>query len=226
MTADPAGDLTAELTADTGADRFPIVALVCSAGGLDALTRVLAPLSPDLPAAIIALQHLSPDAPSILADLIAARTALPVASARDGDRLTPGRVLVTPPGHHTLVTAQSTIALIESGSIPPARPSADLLLTTLALAAGPRAVAVVLTGGGSDAATGATAIHRFGGTVIAASPASSTQPGMPQATIHRDTITDQVVDIDHVAGLVTALSLVTPTTEDLLRRVGNTATER
>ena len=162
----------------------------------------------DLRMAIIALQHLNPSAPSVLAKLLQPRTALDVATAGDGDSLVPGRVLVAPPGHHTLVTPEARIALIASGTVPPARPSADLLLTTLAMAAGPRAVGVVLTGGGTDAATGATAIHRFGGTVIAASPASSAQPSMPQATIGRDAITTPVGDIDDVAGLLSALTLV------------------
>jgi two-component system chemotaxis response regulator CheB len=186
-------------------DEFPIVALVCSAGGLDALTQVLAPLPDDFPAAVVVLQHLSPHAPSILAKLLRSRTPLPVAAATDGDPLTPGHVLVAPPAHHTLITNDERIALIKSGSIPPSRPSADLLLTTLAVAAGKRAIAVVLTGNGSDAATGATAIDRFGGTVIAASPASSDHPGMPLATITRDSITDQVVDLDLVAGLLRTL---------------------
>jgi chemotaxis response regulator CheB len=59
-----------------------------------------------------------------------------------------------------LITKDEIIALIPSGSVPPYRPSADLLLTTLALAAGRRAVAVVLSGEGQDAATGATVVHR------------------------------------------------------------------
>jgi two-component system chemotaxis response regulator CheB len=49
---------------------FPIVALVCSAGGLDALTRVLQPLPGDLPAAVLVLQHLSPEHPSELAAIL------------------------------------------------------------------------------------------------------------------------------------------------------------
>lgn len=191
-------------------DDFPIIALVCSAGGLDALTRVLAPLPEDLPAAIIALQHLDPTAPDVLAGILAGRTALPIATAVDGDRLVPGRVWVAPPGHHTLVTPERTIALVESGAIPPTRPSGDLLLTTLALAAGPRAVAVVLTGRGIDAATGATVIHRFGGTVLVASPDTSAAPSMPQAAINRDSITDQVIALDDVAGLLRALAVIDP----------------
>lgn len=184
---------------------FPIVALVCSAGGADALTTVLAALPPAIPAAIIALQHLAPDVQSHLPLILGRHSRIPVVAAADGDRLSPGRVLVAPSGQHTLITADLTVALIPSGPLPPYRPSADLLLTTLAVAAGPRVIAVVLSGYGNDAATGATAVHRFGGTVIASSPATSVQPAMPQATIDRAGIIDHVVPLTEAAALLATL---------------------
>jgi two-component system chemotaxis response regulator CheB len=186
-------------------DRFPIVALVCSAGGLDALQQVLATLPGDFPAAVIILQHLDPHAHSLLPRLLGRHSALPVSTAEDGDPLMPGRVIVAPPGRHTLVTGDGRIALILSGALPPYRPSADLLLTSLALAAGERAIAVVLTGYGRDGATGATAVHRFGGVVIATDADTSTQFEMPEATIGRHSITDHVVPLPEVGDLLTEL---------------------
>ena len=81
-------------------------------------------------------------------------------------------------------------------------------MTTLATAVGSRAVAVVLSGNGNDAATGASAIHRFGGTVIVASLETSTAPSMPQATIDRDHATDHVVPLEEIAALLLALTTV------------------
>jgi two-component system chemotaxis response regulator CheB len=190
--------------------RFPVIVLACSTGGLDALGTVLAPLPADLPAAVIALQHLEPDRSSNLPALLDRRTALPVTPAGDGDVLLPGRVLVAPPGRHTLVMLDASIAsiaLIPSGGLPPYRPSADLLLTTAAIALRDRLIAVVLTGRGNDAATGATAAHHFGGTVIASSLETSAQQAMPQATIGRDNITSHVVPLTDVPALL--LDLVT-----------------
>jgi two-component system, chemotaxis family, protein-glutamate methylesterase/glutaminase len=186
--------------------QFPIVALVCSAGGLKALTRVLTPLPATLPAAVVALQHMSPERPSELAAYLDQHTALRVSAALDGEPLAEGRALVAPPGQHMLITSDNLIALIASGAIPPARPSADLLLTTLALAAGPRAIAVVLTGHGTDGAVGAAAVHRFGGVVIASDEASSLHFAMPSATINRQAVTDHVVALDDVAGLLVRLT--------------------
>jgi two-component system chemotaxis response regulator CheB len=198
---------------------FPIVALVCSAGGLAALTKVLEPLPADLPAAVLVLQHLSPEHPSQLADILDQRTALQVMAAGDGTPLVPGQVLVSPSGQHTLITAEGTVALIPSGELPPYRPSADLLLTTLAVVAGKRVIAVVLSGRGNDAATGVTAVHRFGGTVIACTTDTSSQASMPQNAIDRADAVDHIVAVEGIAALVIALATaLTPPSSEMPSR--------
>lgn len=184
-----------------------LVVLACSTGGLEALSTVLAPLPAGFPAAVVVLQHQEPDRVNALPALLARRTALPVDPATDGDALTAGRVLVAPPGQHTLISADASIALIPSGALPPYRPSADLLLATAAIAVTDRLIAVVLTGRGNDGATGATAVHRFGGTVIVSSLESSTEEAMPLATIGRDGILGYVVPLAEVSALL--IDLVT-----------------
>lgn len=187
----------------------PIVALVASAGGLDALTRVLEPLPEHFPASVIVLQHIDPERRSALAELLARHCRMPVHAAEDHKRLEPGIVVVAPPGRHVLHTMDGTLALIVSGAFPPHRPSADLLLTSLAVTAGPRVVAVVLSGLGMDGATGATAVHDFGGVVVTADEASSREYAMPKATLGRDDAADvelAVDDIaDHLVELVSAM---------------------
>lgn len=185
---------------------FPVVALVCSAGGLAALTRVLAPLPAEFPAALLVLQHHWPESKSRLGIILARTTMLPVTTAREGDALVPAQVLVAPSEQHTLITPQGAVALIEFGPAPPYRPSADLLLTTLALAVGSRAITVILSGHGIDGATGATAIHHFGGVVIASNEASSTAFSMPHATIVRDEITDYIAALDDIPKLLITLT--------------------
>lgn len=162
---------------------FPVVALVCSIGGLDALSVVLAPLPAGIPAAVLAMQHISPHRESHLAEVLSRRTVLPVEAAHDGAPLVPGRVLVVPAAKHLLVGVDDRVRLIDTGAIPPARPSADLLLSTLAVAAGPRAVAVVLTGGGTDGSLGAKAVRAFGGRVLVQDEASAEEYGMPGASV-------------------------------------------
>ena len=184
-----------------------MIALVASAGGLDAVTTVLARLPEDLDAAVVVLIHQQPDRHSRLVEILARRSTLPVVAAEHGLRLRPGTVVVTQPGKHVLITPGPEIATIASGASPPNRPSADLLLTTLAIACGPRATAVVLSGGGHDGATGATAIHDFGGAVLATDEASSTNFSMPRATIERGDPIDHVVPLDDLADLLASAAV-------------------
>ncbi|WP_329427204.1 hypothetical protein OG339_43750 [Streptosporangium sp. NBC_01495] len=139
-----------------------MVALIASAGGLEALSRVLAPLPADLPAALLVALHQDPTHDSKLVDILNRRTALEVQVADDGAALRAGLVLVVPPGQHLLVTSPAHVALIATGALPPARPSADLLLATLAVTCGPRVLAVILTGTGHDGQAGVRAISSGG----------------------------------------------------------------
>jgi two-component system chemotaxis response regulator CheB len=107
---------------------------------------------------------------------------------------------------HALVTTENTLALIASDGPPPYRPSADLLLTSLAVVAAKRTIAVILSGTGHDGATGAVAIHDFGGTVIAADRASSAWFGMPEAAIGRDDAVDYVLPVDEIPELLVSLA--------------------
>lgn len=184
-----------------------VVALVASTGGLRAVTATLAGLPADLPAAVVVLLHQEPGRPaSALTDLLADPSALPVAVAAHGDALRAGEVLVIPPGRHLLVTPEGRVSVFASGAFPPHRPSADLLLASLATAVGRRAIAVVLTGQGHDGATGATAVHVHGGTVLATSEATSTSPSMPGATAGRDHITDEVVALEDLPDRLAVLA--------------------
>jgi two-component system chemotaxis response regulator CheB len=139
---------------------------------------------------------------SHLAEILQRRSVLKVQVAEEGSVLAPGNVYIAPPGKHTLLRTDGTLSLVVSGTYPPSRPSADLLLVSLAISAGTRAVAVVLSGHGTDGATGATAVHDFGGVVIAADEASSQEFAMPQATIGRKDAADHVVHVDEIAGLL------------------------
>jgi two-component system chemotaxis response regulator CheB len=190
-------------------ETWPIVALVGSAGGLAAVLRVLAPLPADFAGSIVVLIHRPPDQPSHLAEVIRRRCALPVVEADHGLPLLPGQVVVVPRGRHLLITPDDRVpatALIISGTYPPSRPSADLLLTTLATSVGPRAVAVILSGGGADGATGASAVHVCGGTVLATDETSSLHYSMPLAAIERDQAVDQILPLDRIAPVLMELA--------------------
>ena len=157
-----------------------VVALVGSAGALRAFTEVLGPLPGGLEASIVVIMHLQPDHESVLASILSRATVMPVIQAAADDVLEPGHVYVAPPDAHLLV-AGGKLDLSLGPPIHFLRPSADVLLASLAGAFGHRALAVVLSGSGTDGAAGVVAIKEAGGTVVAQSNAEYT--GMPRAAV-------------------------------------------
>lgn len=140
---------------------FEIVALAASAGGLRALSQVLAALPADFPAAIVVVQHLDPRHRSLMAEILSRRTALRVKQAEEGNRLTAATAYIAPPDRHLLVNSDSTLSLTQSELVHFVRPSADLLFESVAASYRDRAIAVVLSGSGSDGAMGVNAIKKW-----------------------------------------------------------------
>ena len=87
-----------------------------------------------------------------MADILSRRTPLQVKQAEEGDRLYPATVYIAPPNRHLLVNADGTLSLSQSELVHFVRPSADLLFESVAASYQDRAIAVVLTGTGSDGA--------------------------------------------------------------------------
>jgi two-component system chemotaxis response regulator CheB len=178
-------------------DELAVVALVASAGGLQALSEVLSALPATLPAAVLVLQHLQPGRQSLLPPILARRTALEVCEAADGARLRPGTVYVAPAGRHLRVARGRRLQLTDAAPEEYSRPSADVLLRSLAAAGGP-VIAVVLTGRGRDGAAGALLVHQGGGTVLAQDQDTSQHFGMPGAAALSGGV-DRSLPLDEIA---------------------------
>ena len=183
---------------------FDVVAVAASAGGLNALSLVLSGLKEDFPAAIVIVQHLDPRHRSLMADILDRRTVLKVLQAKEGDRLKAGTVFIAPPDRHLLVNPDGTLSLSQSELVHFVRPSADLLFDSLAASYKERAIAVVLTGTGSDGVMGVQAIKKMGGTVIAQDEASSEFFGMPGAAIHSGNV-DFILPLEEIPGALLTL---------------------
>src|SRR5512136_2398855 len=177
---------------------FDVVALAASAGGLAALGQVLTGLPADFPATIVVVQHLDPRHRSLMADILSRRTALRVKQAEEGDHLASATVYIAPPNRHLLVNPDGSLSLSQSELVHFVRPSADLLFESVAASYKDRAIAVVLTGTGSDGAMGVQAIKKMGGTVIVQDETTSEFFGMPGAAIHTGN-TDFILPLDAIA---------------------------
>lgn len=182
---------------------FDVVAVASSAGGLKAVSHVLTSLPAAFSASIVVVQHLDPRHRSLMAHILGRRTVLPVKEAEEGDKLQPGMVYIAPPNKHLLVNPDVTISLSQSELVHFVRPSADLLFESVAGSFKDRAIALVLSGTGSDGSMGVQAIKKMGGTVLAQDEASSEFFGMPRAAIETGCV-DFVLSLSEIsAALIT-----------------------
>jgi two-component system chemotaxis response regulator CheB len=186
------------------AGAFEVVAFAASAGGLTALGLVLSGLPELFPAAVLVVQHLDPRHPSFMADILRRRTALQVKEAEEGERLRLGTVFIAPPNRHLLVNPDATIALTQTELVHFVRPSADLMFESVAAVFRERAIAVVLSGTGSDGSLGVSAIKKMGGKVIAQDEKSSEFFGMPGAAIQTGHV-DLVVPLGDIPATLVRL---------------------
>jgi two-component system chemotaxis response regulator CheB len=183
---------------------YDVVAFAASAGGLSALKEVLQGLPEDFPAAVIIVQHLDPRHRSLMADILSRHSKLSVKQAEAEDKIEAGSVYIAPPNHHLLVTPHKILALAESELVHFVRPSADLLFESMASTYKERAIAVVLTGTGSDGAMGIGAVKKMGGTVIAQDETTSEFFGMPSAAAATGNV-DFVISLDEISSALVKL---------------------
>jgi two-component system chemotaxis response regulator CheB len=181
-----------------------IIVIGGSAGAPAALHKIVAALPSDLSASIFIVTHVPVHGSMLLAGLLGALTDLPVAYARDGDRIEPGRILIGPPDRHLLLTPDGVrLGLGPRENL--ARPAIDALFRSAAAAFGGRVVGVVLTGMLNDGASGLLAIKQCGGATIVQDPLEAAAPDMPRAAI-RTAAPDHVVGLDDLAPLLASLS--------------------
>ena len=179
-----------QLEPDAGGDagpvperRYDVVLVAASAGGLAAISAVLAALPADFPVPILIVQHLDPRHVSLMSEILRRRTTLRVEEATGGARVEAATVYIAPPDQHLLVTEAGRLRLSHTDPVHFVRPSADLLFESGAESFPGRALGVVLSGTGSDANMGVRALDQAGGTVIAQDPDSAEFAGMPRAAI-------------------------------------------
>jgi two-component system chemotaxis response regulator CheB len=177
---------------------FDVVAIVASAGGLQALSEIVSHLPADFPAALTVVQHLDPRHRSLMADILGRRAPLLAKQAEAGEKLEAGMIYLAPPDYHLLIDPNGAVSLSHSALVHFVRPSGDLLFESIAASYKDRVIAVVLTGTGVDGSLGLRAINEMGGTVIVQDPASAEFPGMPNAAIKAGDV-DFILSLEEIA---------------------------
>lgn len=185
--------------------RPKLIAMGASTGGPGILHQILRGLPGDFSIPIVAVQHITSGFGQGFAHWLGNVTPLKVAIAQEGDRVTPGRVLIAPDDLHMIVTMEGLVRLERSELISGRRPSATRLFESVAKAYGPAALGIVLTGMGDDGADGLAVLRKAGGRVIAQNEESCVVFGMPKVAIERGLV-EQVLAPDDIAGLLHSLN--------------------
>jgi two-component system chemotaxis response regulator CheB len=180
-----------------------VIGIGASAGGVDAIIRLVRPLRRDFPAAICIVLHVPAAGRSLLAPILNRYTELQVVVAEDGQRMRAGWVYVAPNDRH-LVLDGGHVHLDRGPKENGVRPAVDVMLRTLAGAFGPRAIAVILSGALGDGSAGALAVREAGGVVIVQDPRDALVPSMPASTIAADS-PERVVRAAELGGVLSRL---------------------
>jgi two-component system, chemotaxis family, protein-glutamate methylesterase/glutaminase len=181
-----------------------VVAVGASAGGVEALSGLVSGLPADSPYAYLMTLHIPAGAPSILARIIDRSGPLPAVTAENGEALKPARIYVARPDHHLLVDDHHVV-LSQGPTENGHRPAINALFRSVALAFGPRAVGVLMSGVLDDGVLGLQAIRSRGGMTIGQSLDDALFPALP-GKAQEAGVLDRQAAAAEIGGVLKALS--------------------
>jgi two-component system chemotaxis response regulator CheB len=189
------------------AGRIDAVVVGASAGGVEALMAVLPALAPGLRPPVFVVLHLPRDKPSVLAEIFAAKCAVPVREAEDKEAVASGTIYFAPNNYHLLVDRGPQLSLSADDPVHHSRPSIDVLFESAAEIYGSRLLGIILSGSNEDGATGLAAIHDAGGVTLVQSPETARAPNMVLAALKLRPA-DRVAPLHEIAQILRSLDSV------------------
>lgn len=186
------------------AGRCEAVLIAVSTGGPNALAEVVPRLPRDLPVPVVIVQHMPPVFTRLLAERLAAKSALAVAEAAQGDEVRVGTVLIAPGDHHLTLRREGVAVRCALNRDPPensVRPAADVLLRSAAEVWGGNVLVVVMTGMGQDGLLGAMQLHGLGAPVLVQDEATSVVWGMP-GSVAKAGLAERQVPLGQLADVI------------------------
>ena len=192
------------VTRDQGR-RIDVVAIGVSTGGPNALAELLPGLPGDFPVPIVIVQHMPPLFTKLLAERLAAKSAIRVYEGAAGTILQASTAWVAPGDFHMIVARDAATVRLQMHQGPPensCRPAVDVLFRSVAKAYGANSLAVVLTGMGQDGLRGCEDIRGVGGQILAQDEASSVVWGMP-GFVAQAGLADKILPLNQIANEIT-----------------------
>ena len=180
-----------------------IVAIGTSTGGTQALELVLSQLPKDVPGMVI-VQHMPEKFTAAFADRLNSICQISVKEAKNGDRVLQGQALIAPGNYHMQLNRSGARYFVDIKDGPPVsrhRPSVDVLFRSTAKIAGKNAVGIIMTGMGSDGASGMLEMHKSGAYTIAQDEASSVVYGMPNEAVKSGGV-DKIISLGEIPAAI------------------------
>lgn len=180
-----------------------IIVIGASAGGFEALKKLVRGLPGDLPASIFIVWHMSPYVKGFLPEVLDKEGSLPAAHAIDRERIQKSRIYVAPPDHHLLVEPNH-VRITKGPKENRFRPAVDPLFRSAAYSYGSRVIGIVLSGSLDDGTVGLWTIKHHGGLAIVQDPNDAEVPSMPENAL-REVEVDYSVPVTEIADLLARL---------------------
>lgn len=210
----PAADIPQKLNADSVLPKASttrifettdrVVAIGTSTGGTQALEAVLTKLPVDAPGVVV-VQHMPAQFTHAFAERLNSLCRVTVKEAVNNDRVMPGQVLIAPGGQHMMLRRSGAQYRVEVKDGPPVsrhKPSVDVLFRSVASAAGPNAVGIIMTGMGDDGAKGLLEMRQAGADTFGQNESTCVVYGMPKEAFKLGAVM-QEVPLDHIPRVIT-----------------------
>lgn len=180
------------------------VVIGASAGGIEAVSMLLAALPHDFTPAVLVVIHVPAANQNLLVEVLAPRCALGVQEAADKASIRGGMVYLAPPSYHLLVEPDRSFALSADAPVNYSRPSIDVLFESAAYAYRDRLLGIVLTGANADGADGLAQVRAFGGRAWVQEPDGAVASMMPASAIERAGA-DRILSLPDMAAALAAM---------------------
>ncbi|HEX8949081.1 MAG TPA: chemotaxis protein CheB [Dissulfurispiraceae bacterium] len=167
-----------------------IIALGASAGGIEAISKVISTLPEDIPAPLFVVLHSGPESPGLLDEIFSRAGRLKAKYAENGEAFSPGTIYIAPADHHLIIKDSRTL-LSRGPRENRSRPALDPLFRSAGAAYDSQTIGVVLSGMLDDGTAGLFSLKRCGGITCVQDPADAAYPDMPRNALEN-------VEVDYV----------------------------